>query len=88
MRADHAHWHQLLVRRGWPVKHILWSYYAIAIGFGMFVPALRFFDRYLVLPVFIVFCVAVIGYLTRKTRPPQSDWGTDTQESQVEHARV
>ena len=86
MRADHAHWHQLLARRGWPVKRIIWTYYALAVGFGLFVPALRYVDRYLVLPVFVAFCAGVIGYLTSQARPkPPQALQADTS---VEHARV
>jgi UDP-GlcNAc:undecaprenyl-phosphate GlcNAc-1-phosphate transferase len=88
MRADHAHWHQLLMRRGWSVKRIIWTYYALAVGFGLFVPALRFFDRYLVLPIFLLFCAAVIGYLTLRTRPKSRPWETETADTSVEHARV
>ena len=87
MRADHAHWHQLLIRRGWSVKRIIWTYYGLAVGFGLFVPALRFVDRYLVLPVFLLFCAAVIGYLTRQARPKANAWETAA-DSSVEHARV
>lgn len=88
MRADHAHWHHLLVRRGWSVKRIIWTYYALAMGFGLFVPALRYFDRYLVLPVFLLFCAAVIGYLTHRARPKTSSWPQETSDAPVEHARV
>ena len=90
MRADHAHWHHLLVRRGWSVRRVLWTYYAIAFAFGLFVPALRLFDRYVVLPVFLSFCVFVIGYLASQARAPRVQWddSQETSETPVEHARV
>lgn len=87
MRADHAHWHQLLLRRGWSVKRIIWTYFGLAVGFGLFVPALRYVDRYLVLPVFLLFCAAVIGYLTRQAGPRANGWQTTT-DATIEHARV
>lgn len=88
MRADHAHWHQLLARRGWSTRRILHTYYALAIGFGLFVPALRFVDRYLVLPVFLVFCAIVILYMASRTRPSASTELSNPQDASIEHARV
>jgi UDP-GlcNAc:undecaprenyl-phosphate GlcNAc-1-phosphate transferase len=89
MRADHAHWHQLLARRGWPVRRILWTYYGLAVAFGLFVPALRYVDRYLVLPVFLVFCALVIGYFTTQARPRTStELESNPADASIEHARV
>jgi len=90
MRADHAHWHHLLARRGWSVRRIIWTYYSIAFAFGLFVPALRSFDRYVVLPVFVVFCAGVIGYLTHRARPPEPELPADAEPANVsvEHARI
>lgn len=89
MRADHAHWHQLLARRGWSTRRILWTYYGLAVAFGLFVPALRYVDRYLVLPVFLVFCAAVIGYLFRRARPRlPAEVNSNPADSSIEHARV
>jgi UDP-GlcNAc:undecaprenyl-phosphate GlcNAc-1-phosphate transferase len=85
LRADRLHWHHLLLRRGWSTRRLIWTYYAIAFGFGLFVFALRFVDRYYVLPVFVSFCAWVFVYLTGHTRERQRDWES---ESQVEHARV
>ncbi len=89
MRADHAHWHQLLVRRGWSTRRILWTYYGLAVGFGLFVPALRYVDRYLVLPVFLVFCAVVIGYLSSRARvKPSNELASSPADAEIEHARV
>jgi UDP-GlcNAc:undecaprenyl-phosphate GlcNAc-1-phosphate transferase len=85
LRADRLHWHHLLLRRGWSVKRVLWTFYAVAFGFGLFVPALRVLDRYYVMPVFVVFCAVVFGYLTRHTSTRNVTYQS---ESTVEHARV
>jgi UDP-GlcNAc:undecaprenyl-phosphate GlcNAc-1-phosphate transferase len=88
MRADRGHWHHLLLRHGWSIRRVIWTYYIITFGFGLFVPALRYFDRYLVLPVFVACCALLMGYLLSKTRPPQPAWPEESAESPVEHARV
>lgn len=85
LRADRLHWHHLLLRRGWSTKRLIWTYYGIAFGFGLFVPALHLVDRYYVLPIFILFCVWVITYLTGHAREKKTDWQPDTS---VKHARV
>jgi UDP-GlcNAc:undecaprenyl-phosphate GlcNAc-1-phosphate transferase len=85
LRADRLHWHHLLLRRGWSTKRLIWTYYAIAFGFGLFVPALHLVDRYYVLPVFILFCVWVISYLTGHAKEKKTGWQPD---SSVKHARV
>jgi UDP-GlcNAc:undecaprenyl-phosphate GlcNAc-1-phosphate transferase len=88
MKADHGHWHHMLLRAGWSNQRIIWTYYAIALGCGMFVPALRVFDRYLVLPVFVAYCVLVIGYLSRHAVLAGKTWKQNTRERPVEHARI
>lgn len=85
LRADRRHWHHMLIRRGWSVKRVIWTFYAISFGFGLFVPALRLFDRYYVMPVFLVFCAVVVGFLTRKTRASAVEWRANRS---VEHARI
>lgn len=85
LRADRRHLHHLLLRRGWPVKRVLWTFYAVSFGFGLFVPALRVIDRYYVMPIFLVFCAIVVGYLTRHTSTRNVTYQS---ESTVEHARV
>jgi len=90
LRADRLHWHHLLLRRGWSTKRLLWTYYAIAFGFGLFVPALHLVDRYYVLPVFILFCVWVITYLTGHAREKKAAWepGAAAEDRSVNHARI
>jgi UDP-GlcNAc:undecaprenyl-phosphate GlcNAc-1-phosphate transferase len=90
LRGDRLHWHHLLLRRGWSTRRLIWTYYAIAFGFGLFVPALHLVDRYYVLPVFILFCVWVITYLTGHTREKKVTWepGAETEDRSVNHARV
>jgi UDP-N-acetylmuramyl pentapeptide phosphotransferase/UDP-N-acetylglucosamine-1-phosphate transferase len=85
LRADRRHLHHLLLRRGWPVKRVVWTFYAVAFGFGLFVPALKVIDRYYVMPVFVGFCALVFGYLTRKASTRNVAYQS---ESAVEHARV
>jgi UDP-GlcNAc:undecaprenyl-phosphate GlcNAc-1-phosphate transferase len=89
LKADRLHWHHLLLRRGWSTRRLIWTYYAIAFGFGLFVPALRFVDRYYVLPIFVCFCVWVLTYLTGHVRERRRDWPAESEsETPVEHARV
>lgn len=88
LQADHGHWHHLLLKNGWSTRRIIWTYYVIALGCGLFVPALRLWDRYLVLPVFAVYCALVIGYLLRHAGPPGEVWKRRSRESSVEHARI
>ena len=88
MRADRGHWHHQLLRRGWSTRRIVWSYYAIAFGFGLFVPALRLFDRYYVLPVFLLTCAVLLGFLTSRLRRQEAEWTEPQPEQSVEHARV
>jgi UDP-GlcNAc:undecaprenyl-phosphate GlcNAc-1-phosphate transferase len=88
MRADRGHWHHLLLRHGWSIRRVIWTYYGITFGFGLFVPALYYFDRYLVLPIFVACCTLLIAYLLSKTRSSQPVWPEETTESPVEHARV
>lgn len=85
LQADRRHWHHMLLRRGWSVRRVIWTFYGVAFGFGLFVPALRLFDRFYVLPVFLVFCAVVIGFLMRKTRASSAKWRSN---QSVEHARV
>lgn len=88
MQADHGHWHYLLLKSGWSTQRIIWTFYVIAMGFGLFVPALRAFDRYFVLPMFAVYSVMVIGYLLRHAGPPEEVWKRGREESSAEHARI
>ena len=74
--------------RGWSTRRIIWTYYAIAFGFGLFVPALRLFDRYFVLPVFLLTCALMLGFLTRSRRQQETVWAEPRSEQPVEHARV
>ena len=88
MQADHGHWHYLLLKSGWSTQRIIWTYYIIAMGFGLFVPTLKAFDRYYVLPMFAVYSLLVIGYLLRHAGPPEEVWKRGPEESSVEHARI
>jgi UDP-GlcNAc:undecaprenyl-phosphate GlcNAc-1-phosphate transferase len=88
MRADRGHWHHQLWRRGWSTRRIIWTYYAIAFGFGLFVPALRLFDRYYVLPVFLILFAVVLGFLTSRLRQQEAVWTESRTKQPVEHARV